>query len=78
MAYNDIKNHKKSGFRPFSRRHILEKQQEGQIDQIWIKSNLLDSGETAVSNNQNYLSLNAIKGKLSKLDDLNLHFEYTS
>ena len=43
-----------------------------------FKSNLLDPIEAAISKYKNHSSLNVVKGKLSKLDNLNFHFEYTS
>ena len=40
--------------------------------------NLLDLVEAAILTNKNHLSLNAITGKISKLDNPNFYFEYTS
>ena len=40
--------------------------------------NLLDPVEAAILKQKNHLSLNAIRGKISKLDNPNFSFEYTS
>ena len=40
--------------------------------------NLLDPVETAILKYKNHPSLNAIRGKISKLDNPNFYFEYTS
>ena len=40
--------------------------------------NILDRLETVISKHKNRLSLNAIRGKMSKLDNLNFNFEYIS
>ena len=43
-----------------------------------VSLNLLDPAEAAILKLKNHLSLNAIRGKMSKLDYPNFYFEYTS
>ena len=40
--------------------------------------NLLDPAEAAILKYKNHPSLNAIRGKISKLDNANSYFKYTS
>ena len=40
--------------------------------------NILDPVEAAILKDKNHPSLNAIRGKISKLDNQNFYFEYTS